>query len=306
MRTGTPVPKRDVELKAKGSGPVITYKLPPEELQAKYGPPMAKRPGVRDRLAISDFEKEVKSMSAQPKDGKLGPSKEDFLRQIANGKSINKVEREWGMKPGSLHYWVGKWGLKGIKPDQARQLLDEMMIDGEAEKPVESVDPHRDVAKKLFEAAPVSADLEPAARIIAAEVELHKEKDAEIDQLRKQVDEFASGILSRDREISQLKQALNEIKAERDVLLQTVEKAVDGGHDPVNHPAHYTAGKVECIDAIEAATIGLSGGVAYCTGAAIKYLWRWSRKNGLEDLKKARWYLDRLIGMLEEENKDAS
>ncbi|MGK9252379.1 DUF3310 domain-containing protein [Paenibacillus humicus] len=65
--------------------------------------------------------------------------------------------------------------------------------------------------------------------------------------------------------------------------------------DPVNHPDHYTAGKIECIDAIEAATTGLSGPEAYSTGAAIKYLWRWKKKNGLEDLKKARWYIDRLI-----------
>lgn len=65
--------------------------------------------------------------------------------------------------------------------------------------------------------------------------------------------------------------------------------------DTINHPAHYTAGGIECIDGIEAATTGLEGGAAYCTGAAIKYLWRWSRKGGVEDLRKARWYIDRLI-----------
>lgn len=69
--------------------------------------------------------------------------------------------------------------------------------------------------------------------------------------------------------------------------------------DQVNHPAHYNAGKVECIDAIEAATEGLQGIEAFCTGAAIKYLWRWSRKGGLEDLRKAEWYLRRLIGIKE-------
>ncbi|AHV96128.1 MULTISPECIES: DUF3310 domain-containing protein [Paenibacillus] len=65
--------------------------------------------------------------------------------------------------------------------------------------------------------------------------------------------------------------------------------------DMVNNPPHYTAGKVECIDAIDAATTGLTGSEAYCTGAALKYLWRWKRKNGLEDLKKAQWYINRLI-----------
>lgn len=69
----------------------------------------------------------------------------------------------------------------------------------------------------------------------------------------------------------------------------------------VHHPAHYTAGKVECIDAIEAATVGLEGIQAVCTGNVIKYVWRFSRKNGVEDLRKARWYLDRLIGEVERE-----
>lgn len=66
-------------------------------------------------------------------------------------------------------------------------------------------------------------------------------------------------------------------------------------NDPVNHPAHYNAGKIECIDAIESAVTSLTGAQAYHTGAAIKYLWRWHFKGGVQDLKKARWYLDRLI-----------
>lgn len=73
--------------------------------------------------------------------------------------------------------------------------------------------------------------------------------------------------------------------------------------DEVDHPAHYTAGKVECIDAIESATISLSGLRAVCTGNAIKYLWRWSRKGGLQDVKKARFYVHRLIELLEEDGK---
>lgn len=66
-------------------------------------------------------------------------------------------------------------------------------------------------------------------------------------------------------------------------------------NDRVNHPKHYTSGKVECIDAIESATVNLSGIEAVCTANVIKYVWRWRQKGGLEDLKKARWYLDRLI-----------
>ena len=65
--------------------------------------------------------------------------------------------------------------------------------------------------------------------------------------------------------------------------------------DNVNHPVHYTSGSVECIDAIEAATTGLDGIEAVCTGNAIKYLWRWKQKNGVEDLNKAIWYITHLI-----------
>ena len=69
--------------------------------------------------------------------------------------------------------------------------------------------------------------------------------------------------------------------------------------DNVNHPTHYTGGNVECIDALEAATAGLAGIEAVCTANAIKYLWRWKQKNGAEDLRKAIWYINRIIGRLE-------
>ncbi len=65
--------------------------------------------------------------------------------------------------------------------------------------------------------------------------------------------------------------------------------------DMVNHPSHYTSGNIECIDALESATDGLNGIEAVCTANAIKYLWRWKRKNGTEDLKKPKWYIDKLI-----------
>lgn len=70
-------------------------------------------------------------------------------------------------------------------------------------------------------------------------------------------------------------------------------------NDVVNHPQHYTQGGIECIDALEAATVGLFGIEAVCTANAIKYLWRWKHKNGVEDIKKAIWYLNRLLAKLE-------
>lgn len=65
--------------------------------------------------------------------------------------------------------------------------------------------------------------------------------------------------------------------------------------DPVNRPAHYNQGDIECIDVLE--QLGLAE--AFCRGNAIKYLWRCEDKNGLEDLKKAQWYLNKLIELKE-------
>lgn len=64
--------------------------------------------------------------------------------------------------------------------------------------------------------------------------------------------------------------------------------------DPVNHPAHYTNGEIECIDAIKS-SMDILAFRGYLKGNVIKYMWRYEYKNKIEDLKKAQWYLDRLI-----------
>lgn len=70
-------------------------------------------------------------------------------------------------------------------------------------------------------------------------------------------------------------------------------------NETVNHPAHYTQGGIECIDAIAAAVTGAAGVEAVLVGNIIKYVWRYRHKNGVEDLKKCRWYIDRLIAEVE-------
>lgn len=77
--------------------------------------------------------------------------------------------------------------------------------------------------------------------------------------------------------------------------MATTDKERGKTADTVNHPPHYTAGGIECIDALAAATVGLEGLDAVCTSNAIKYLWRWKMKNGVEDLRKSKWYIDKLI-----------
>ena len=67
--------------------------------------------------------------------------------------------------------------------------------------------------------------------------------------------------------------------------------------DMVNHPPHYNQAGIEALDAILAATN--EGSEYYLQGNIIKYIWRYRYKNGAEDLKKAQWYLNELIDVVE-------
>ena len=75
--------------------------------------------------------------------------------------------------------------------------------------------------------------------------------------------------------------------------------------DMVNHPPHYETSLpgVESIDIVEDFTKNLSGFEGFCEGNVLKYLCRWKYKNGLEDLKKAQWYMDKLVSTVEKSDK---
>lgn len=65
--------------------------------------------------------------------------------------------------------------------------------------------------------------------------------------------------------------------------------------DNVN-PSHYKNGEVEAIDAIKSAVVGKDGFSGALVSNVIKYLWRFEDKGGVEDIKKAQWYLNKLLG----------
>jgi len=68
--------------------------------------------------------------------------------------------------------------------------------------------------------------------------------------------------------------------------------------DNVNSPRHYTTGDIEVIDYIQD---NLQGGFeSYCIGSILKYISRYKNKNGIEDLKKARWFLNKVINELDD------
>lgn len=75
---------------------------------------------------------------------------------------------------------------------------------------------------------------------------------------------------------------------------------VNANKDMVNHPSHYQSESgLEVIDVIKAFTSNLTGVEATDTGNVLKYMCRWKNKNGVEDLKKAKWYLEHLINNVE-------
>lgn len=61
----------------------------------------------------------------------------------------------------------------------------------------------------------------------------------------------------------------------------------------INHPDHYTAGSIECIEAIKA-QMTHEEFIGYLRGNIVKYLWRYRHKGGIDSIRKAQWYLDRL------------
>ena len=73
----------------------------------------------------------------------------------------------------------------------------------------------------------------------------------------------------------------------------TIDEFTAEESDMVNNPPHYNQKGIECIDAIEAATD--TGFEYYLQGNIMKYLWRYRYKDGSQDLKKALWYLNKLI-----------
>lgn len=100
--------------------------------------------------------------------------------------------------------------------------------------------------------------------------------------------------------LSEIEEGLNAIDAAHDEEIALYNDAIEAYRakvgndcDDVESPKHYT-GEIECIDAM-IQTQGIEAVKSFCICNAFKYLWRWTNKGGYNDLKKARWYLDKAI-----------
>lgn len=99
----------------------------------------------------------------------------------------------------------------------------------------------------------------------------------------------------KPKKVKKLKARVVKVFEAKDEAQEVKDEIQEVKNDSIN-PNHYKQGKVECIDCIESATSNLTGFEGFCTGNAIKYLYRWKLKGGKQDLEKARWYLNRMLG----------
>lgn len=72
--------------------------------------------------------------------------------------------------------------------------------------------------------------------------------------------------------------------------------------DMVNSPSHYTRGEIDCIEALKA-SMTKEQFLGHLKATAIAYLWRYDLKNGVEDVKKAKWYIERMVKELGDFNQ---
>lgn len=81
-----------------------------------------------------------------------------------------------------------------------------------------------------------------------------------------------------------------------DVMVNPVQR------EEINHPDRYAGGKYECIDVMQD-VFGVEAVKHFCMLNAFKYIWRSEKKNGVEDVQKAVWYLNKCIELVESEGE---
>ncbi|BFH71912.1 hypothetical protein J27TS7_08330 [Paenibacillus dendritiformis] len=295
MDKKTSIPHRDVELKSSGSGPVVEYQLSPEELEryrAMPAPDGKVKMPVGLRIAGNDEQRRQSKKGRNEKEGPdCGLTKRDLLEAVAAGKSLSSIERAWKMKNQTLQYWVKKWGLKGITPKEARELLDTT----ETKDPTPAAEPQTDPLDVLIEA---DNDLQSWKQLCDSQAECILEQSNRIMDYESELARWAQVEADNRQRIVELEEDVHNWRRTAEELKQQLEKAPMAQHpehDPVERPSHYTVGGIETIDIIRA-KLTPEEFRGYCKGNVLKYVCRERWKGGDEDLRKTQKYIEFVLG----------
>lgn len=108
---------------------------------------------------------------------------------------------------------------------------------------------------------------------------------------KQKIDEINTEIDKLNDKLKNISGSMNDIVR---LVLSEGESDFTSTNDNVNHPSHYETGNFECID-VMIETQGKEAVMDFCICNAFKYIYRHNNKNGVEDIKKAKWYLDKYI-----------
>lgn len=112
---------------------------------------------------------------------------------------------------------------------------------------------------------------------------------------KQKIDEINTEINKLNDKLKNISESMNDIVC---LVLSEGESDSTSTNDNVNHPSHYETGNFECID-VMVETQGKEAVMDFCICNAFKYIYRHNNKNGIEDVKKAKWYLDKYIELSE-------
>ena len=112
---------------------------------------------------------------------------------------------------------------------------------------------------------------------------------------KQKIDEINTEINKLNDKLKNISESMNDIVR---LVLSEGESDSTSTNDNVNHPSHYETGNFECID-VMVETQGKEAVMDFCVCNAFKYIYRHNNKNGIEDIKKAKWYLDKYIELSE-------
>jgi hypothetical protein len=263
----------------RGAGPVISYKMTPEEIEQKYG--QIKGQPIGSIISDIDGDK-VKQIRAREREEK------EMSKDVKLTELDKKINAEAEVK-----------GKEGTSPIIKLSKAEVIRLKNEG-KSLEEISEY------------FTAGWNGKLQLLKAKIILYmsdkktggprkkaSNEVQEVNSTEEQHEQFIGNNIDRPlpietEEYPYLKEVADAIK---DSIMEKVKPlpAYDG--EAVNHSSHYNAGKIEVIDIIESITnsMNMTPFEGFCIGNAIKYIARWKNKGGFEDLKKAEWYLNRII-----------